>query len=254
MTKLFAKESDLVATFCEIVAGEKRWTAYHETGGYDLLLVDPKTGAQVGIEAKLSLNAKVLDQILPDYGYWNDRGPDYRAVLVPGPDLQLHLRRLAHHIGIGILSIYRHDSSYTRKSSWHLKGRLPDNSEWSDDDWPNWCPAERLPLPEYVPDVTGGHAAPVALTHWKIRAIKLLILLERAGSVTRRDMAALRISPTRWCANGYGYLERTPQGYVRCDRTPDLKAQHPVNWAEIEADFKTWAKDVRPDLIGTEAA
>jgi hypothetical protein len=53
-------------------------------------------------------------------------------------------------------------------------------------------------------------------------------------------MKALGISPTRWTDRFYGYLDPTGSGYVRNDRTPDLRRQHPRNWAEIEADFDAW--------------
>lgn len=250
--KLFATETDLVAAFCSCLAPERwrlnptsapKWVAYHETAGWDLLLAHPD-GRQIGIEAKLSLNAKVLSQALP--GRWADeRGPDYRAVLVPLDGLQNHMTEIARHLGIVVLAVsecrvYRHDD---RPASYDFSPRLPDSrSTWDLRDWPDWMPADRCRLPDYVPDVTGGKAAPVALTDWKIRAIKLLILLERRGYVTRKDMKALGISPTRWTEHFHGFLVASEGGYVRCSRTPDLKAQHPTNWAQIEADYDTWAR------------
>ncbi len=117
-------------------------------------------------------------------------------------------------------------------------------------EWPHWLPAKRCPLPEYIPDVTGGHASPIALTAWKIKAIRLMILLDRRGFVTRQDMNALQISAARWTDGYHGFLARDPGrgGYVRCDRTPHLRAQHPVNFAQIEADFAKWGAgfDVTP--------
>jgi hypothetical protein len=75
-----------------------------------------------------------------------------------------------------------------------------------------------------------------------VKAIKLMILLERRGRVTRGDMKALQISPTRWTDSWNGFLSASPEagGYVSNGRTPDLKRQHPTNWAEIEADFAKW--------------
>lgn len=249
--KLFATEADLVAAFCGLLecgrrnGADDRWTAYHETAGWDLLLVGVG-GVQIGIEAKLSLNAKVLDQALDDLRYYNEAGPDFRAVLVPRGGAQNHLNRIAKHLGIVVLQLY--DAIYRRSSGeppmWMLTPQLPRLGSaygYSLDHWPNWCPASRCALPDYVPDVTGGKAAPVALTHWKVKAIKLLILLERRGFVTRRDMKLLQISPTRWTDHHHGFLTPGAGGYVRCGRTPDLKAQHPKNWAEIEADFAKWS-------------
>ena len=246
MTGPFATEADLVAAFCDLIERENsnrnrrapRWVAYHETGDWDLLLAQDETGIQIGIEAKLTLNAKVLEQALPQTRYWDTKGPDYRAVLVPRVGKQLHLGSLADHLGITILTL---EPKCRWSSSARFDPRLPDESNYFGlDDWHSWLPGERVKLPDYVPDVTGGKASPVALTDWKVRAIKLLILLDRNGSVTRRDMAALRISASRWTAAHHGFLDRGEGGYVRSRRTPDLRAQHPVNYAEIEADFDRW--------------
>lgn len=264
--KLFASEAELVAKFAELVADDcseerwrtnpahrPRWTLYHETAEWDLLLAHP-SGVQIGIEAKLSLNPKVLEQALP--GRWTDeRGPDFRAVLVPVDGLQHHMASLARHLGIVVIAVGARQG-WNGKQVFHFDPSLPDvgGSLWQLKDWPNWLPAQRCKLPDYVPDVTGGHAAPVALTDWKIRAIKLLILLERRGAVTRRDMKALGISPSRWTDAYQGFLAAGEGGYVRCGRTPDLKAQHPTNWAQIEADYETWGKGVETaGRLGLEA-
>lgn len=261
----FASETALVAAFVECIEkqnkaakanGRRRrggepstWTIYHESCGYDLVLVEDQTGVQVGIEAKLTLNLKVINQVLPDR--YATSGPDYRAVLVPTAGTQLGLVGICNQIGIVVITIYNTRSSYDRSSKpdWHLAEQLPDERadyDYSMRNWHPWLPVERCKLPEYIPDVVGGKAAPVALTDWKIRAIKLLILLEKRGHVTRKDMAALRISPTRWCAGSYGYLmaDKALGGYVACSNTPDLRAQHPVNYAQIEGDYAKWSADL----------
>lgn len=254
---LFSTEAELVAAFCETVESQynrngnrnQKWKAYHETGGFDLVLVDDN-GIQVGIEAKLKLNTKVLCQALPELSYWYDTGPDYRAVLVPLGGCQHDLAPLANRLGLNVLTVSR--NSWGGKCKYHCHGNLPDEDgrfSHSNEKWLPWLPSQRLTLPDYVPDVSGGKAAPVTLTQWKIRAIKLLILAQRTGAVSRKDMKALEISPSRWCDGPYSYLDRSPQGYVICGRTPDIKAQHPKNWAEIEADFDTWVKTVRPVAI-----
>ncbi len=62
-------------------------------------------------------------------------------------------------------------------------------------------------------------------------------------------LKALQISPTRWCDHYHGFLKPEPGlgGYVRCGLTPDLRAQHPVNYVEIEADWETWGKPLFGD-------
>jgi hypothetical protein len=244
---VFKTEADLVAAFCRHlqtgVWGEPRkdprWKIYHETAGFDLLLVDTRTGVQVGLEAKLVLNVKVLVQILPEYS-WREEGPDYRGVLVPEAGKQAGLSEIASRLGIGVIAMSNPGEGYTVHS-------LPDEARASEygQAWHPWLPTRRCPLPDYVPDVVGGKPAPLKLTEWKIQAIKLLILLERRGAVSRATMKLLRLSPTRWTAPG-GYLAPGLNGYVRCEHTPDFKAQHPKAWAEIEADFEKWAPPELP--------
>lgn len=237
ITKQFQNEAEMVGRFCADLANShtgKKWTIYHETGDFDLLLVESGTGIQVGIEAKLALNLKVLTQALPRY-IWQEDGPDYRGVLVPRGKVQGCLSELAPRLGIGIIG-YEPAGRFG-----YFSPNLPDeNLEYSNaSQWYPWLPLRRCLLPDYVPDVTGGHSAPIKLTAWKIRAIKLCILLDRLGYVTRGDMKSLGISPSYWTQPG-GYLTPENGRYVRCSRTPDFRAQHPRSYAEIEVDFPKW--------------
>jgi hypothetical protein len=260
--RLFSTEADLVAAFCSCIAPERfrfpdrapKWVAYHETAGWDLLLAHPD-GQQIGIEAKLTLNPKVLSQALP--GRWADEaGPDFRAVLVPEDGLQLYVSELARHLGIVVIAVRGRPRAYHSApvgSAFDFSPDLPD--QWNARDWPNWCPAQRCKLPDYVPDVLGGKAAPVQLSEWKIKAIKLLIILERTGSVTRADMKVLGLSPTRWTDHWSGFLSPGPDGgYIRNGRTPDLLTQHPENWRQIEADIARWGGQLRGGQLLNGAA
>ena len=248
----YATEAEMVQAFVAEVGRknglawrDQKWVVYAETGGFDLLLVEESTGLQVGIEAKLSLNAKVLAQALPQRSYWADTGPDYRAVLVPSQKCQHHMTELAAALGITVITIRPSEHRYGDQVSIINPTHLPSQDFSHDYGWFAFVPAQRVTLPEYIPDVSGGHAAPVALTIWKIKAIKLMVLLDRRGYVTRHDMKLLQISPSRWTDRTSGYLSPDPikGGYVRNGLTPDLKAQHPVNYVEIEADFDKWSKD-----------
>lgn len=237
MNDAFKTEADMVRHWLagDFAFSNRRgdWLVYPETAGWDLLLVHCD-GYQLGIEAKLSLNAKVLDQALEgQHALWGEDGPDYRAVLVPEGKCQLHMHNLAQAVGIRILKAYPDKAR-------RYAGLPDENSNY--ERWPNWLPSKRCRLPDYVPDVDAGNASPLMLTVWKIKAIKLMIVLERRGYVTRADMKALQISPTRWTDSWNGFLERGESGYIRGKRTPDLKTQHPTNYAEIEADFDEWAK------------
>ena len=108
----YASEAHLCAAFIEWVKavsgkvdhGHRTpvWTPYAETAGWDILLV-ADDGAQIGIEAKLNFNMKVLAQAMPEnYEAWRETGPDFRAILVPNGD-DSH-RRICAALGLLIFT------------------------------------------------------------------------------------------------------------------------------------------------------
>ena len=81
----YSTEAELCADFITWVKSPV-WTPYAETAGWDILLV-AADGTQIGVQAKLRINLKVIAQSIPDrWSHWHDSGPDFRAVLVPGRD------------------------------------------------------------------------------------------------------------------------------------------------------------------------
>jgi hypothetical protein len=249
----FATEADLVAEFLRRLAvmdPSQKWKVYPESCGWDLLLVH-EAGYQLGIEAKLLLNPKVIDQAL--VGAFITRpawdGPDYRAVLVPSEGRQQHLANICKAIGVGVITVRPEGDG-----GFHWFD-LPSNSEYCT--WPNWGPVHRCPVPDYVPRVAAGVKSPTLLSDWKVRAIKLLIVMERKGWIDRGDLKVLGLSPTRWTCHYNGFLTRVagkPVRYVAGPLTPDYRAQMPENFAEIEADISAWAIEhykERPDWLGT---
>ena len=247
----FSKEADLCAAFISILP--KGWTAYSETAGFDILLVRDADQMQVGIEAKLALNVKVLTQILPEYSAWRagETGPHYRAVLVPDNKSQNGLSVVCSRLGITVISLKNEEGQRWengRIEPYHKKVFSPDLPKfgghyYENTAWHEWCPDQPCSLPQYVPDVIAGNAAPVALTDWKIRAIQMAILLE-ARPVRRSDFKILKLSPSRWLDPHNGWLKPTPRGYVAGHMMPDFKHQHPVNYEQIKSDIATWGKDL----------
>lgn len=227
---LFAKESDLCAAF--IAALPKDWTAYPETGGFDILLVRVADGFQIGVEAKLKLNAKVICQAAEFEGHYyvDQPGPDCRAALIP-EGVSVDLAPLCRLIGITIIRM--------GERNW-FNPQLPkvSGAYYSSDPWFERCPSKRIDLPDWVPDVTAGNSAPVALTDWKVRAIKIAITLSRRGFVTRKDFAFFKISMSRWTQERW--IVQDGQGGWKAGRLPDFRAQHPINYPQIEADFDKW--------------
>lgn len=241
-TEKYAREADLCADFISAVEKKGDWICYPETAGFDILLRRKIDDAQIGIEAKLKLNAKVIAQALPQYLAWSCAitGPDYRAVLVPSYAVS-DLGPVCKALGITVLRVRREFLADRWNSPIWPPLPVPGEIGYSPSlDWHEWCPLERCKLPDYIPDVRAGESAPLQLSAWKIQAIKLAVLLDERP-VTRADFKALRLSPARWTDPYTGWLIKGDGGYVRGRGMPDFRTQHPRNYAEIEADKPNWA-------------
>lgn len=237
--KVFATEIDLCKAFMESLPST--WIAYPETADWDILLVRKADGFQIGVQAKLVLNANVIGQALEDGGAWwaTREGPDCRAVLVPG--MQGRLGRIADYIGITV--IYLDEYAISKKHGRMFSPHLPEGTDpgiGSFPQWHEWAPTKRCQLPAYVPDVAAGSSAPVQLTNWKIAALKIEATIEIRGWVTRADFAHHRIDHRRWLARENGWLTNEAGRFVRGPRFPNFAGQHPRNYAEIKADAVTW--------------
>lgn len=252
----FLKETDLCAGF--IASLPDGWTAYPETAGFDILLARKDDGFQIGIEAKLKLNAKVICQVAEraDGWYVCRPGPDCRAVLVP-EDASGELGGVCGLLGITVIrQKYTVETAEKRKKDkWSsMNGfypelpRLESHHSWNDQ-WHEYAPAERCDVPDYVPDVISGDSAPLMLTHWKIAAIKIAITLEKLGYVTRQDFKHHQISMSRW-TQGRWIMKSDGLRWTRGKNIPDLKGQHPRNYVEIENDYETWKL---PETLITKA-
>ena len=230
----FKTEADLCAAFMATV--KKEWLCYPETG-FDILLVRITDGVQIGIEAKLKLNVAVLLQAVePRWGGYV--GPDYRAVLVPECS-HGGLEGLARCCGLVVLTS-RPDQVRHGIAVWPP---LPRSDGQIDDDGAEWIdrmPQHRCKLPEYIPDVVAGAPAPIQLTEWKVKALKIAVLLDRTGYVTRDDFKRLRIDVRRWIEERW--LTTSPAGLVAGPRMPPFRVQHPVVWDQIVADAKGWQR------------
>lgn len=245
---VFRSEADLCREF--ISALPDGWVSYAETSGFDILLVRASDGYQIGIEAKLKLNAGVVAQIVGNR--WHsptEPGPDFRAVLVPYGADNADLVTICDVLGITVIRVNHPDSLF--RPVYKFSPALPETSRrqtWSSD-WYDMAPSQRCALPEYVPDVVAGSKSPQQLTTWKIAAIRLQIIMERRGYVTRDDFKHLKLDHRRWIAPGYRWLQPGAERgtFIPGSYYPDLKAQHPVNYIEIAEDFQRWAPPVLLD-------
>jgi len=268
---VFENEAALCSAF--IAALPEGWTAYPETSGFDIVLVRGADGAQIGVEAKMTLNAKVLKQAVQGmYSSWSDgegSGPDFRAVLVPAGTAGAEMRCIANYLGVVVIEANNAEAraSYIAERVESYKGwgfanpeavlayaekeaardfpaftpELPGLGQYSQHGWRDHCPLRRCHLPDYVPDVVAGASGPSSLSEWKIKAIKICIILERRGYVTPKDFAHLRIDRKRWLDMGWLKGDEGVRGqYVPGDYPINLRVAHPVNFVQIEADWDKW--------------
>jgi hypothetical protein len=234
----FATEAELCRAFLAEVP--RAWTAYAETAGWDFLLVRNADGFQIGVQAKLRLNGKVLEQAIEAYARTADwAGPDCRAVLVPDQAAP-GFAAICSYIGLTVIRMAHPRASY-RLSAGRYAPHLP-GASGSDENWHEWCPAKRHKLPEYVPDVAAGVPSPAQLSRWKIKAIKISVTLERRGYVTRADFKHIQLDHRRFLTAGLGWLipDRSTGRYTRSALWPNMKTMHPRVYGEIDRDYNRW--------------
>lgn len=234
----FATEAEMCADFIKW-AQEQGWIAYPETHGWDILLVEPETGTQIGVQAKMTFNLKVLAQCCESYQL-RDSGPDIRAVLVPKRDESA--MEICKHMGFGYFAYMPENRTERTHYGGHLRfwpqglGR-----EWymAGERLPQWSPDSRLELPAYIPDVVAGSPAPKTLSLWKVKALKIAALVELRGWVKRSDFKEYGISPTIWLHPVTGFLISLGDAkFGRGPKTPDFATQHPVVWPQVLEDMR----------------
>lgn len=238
-------EAELCAAFIEQFNALPGWTCYPETAGFDVLVVH-EDGRQIGVEAKLKLNAKVADQILPDA--WAIRcgapGPDHRLVIVGDiTDASLGIVKMLEALGVAVLKPYmqrryKKDNGlreFETFPDFQLDGWMRRGFAWQPQ-LDDWNPTERCKVPIVVPDVPAGVPAPLRFTPWKEAALKVLIQLRRQGFITAKQITQHGISSTIWTQGPTAWLQKgavTGQ-WVAGDRLPAFDEQHPEAYAKLQ--------------------
>ena len=222
--KKFETEEALCAAFAAW-ARTQGFTVYPETAGWDMLLVTDE-GHQLGIEAKLALNLKVISQALGSLYSSTAIGPDYRGILAPSSDSAVCA--VMAHCGVAVFTPH-----YFHGGIWQFRREGEYEFELHD-----WNPAKRCELPEFIPDVPAGVPAPRPLSPWKIGALRVMALLELQGFVTREEVRRCKNDPRRWCA-GDGWLSPLGNGRWGPGTAPRFDQQHPEVYAQILAETRT---------------
>lgn len=239
-TATFATEADLCAAFIADAKGQG-WTAYAETEGWDILLA-AADGTQIGVQAKLRLNVKVLAQAIDDgWAMWRDEGPDFRAVLVPESGCDTICGAL------GLMLIH------AMGSGGNFHPSIAQRGGYGGYRWHFWNPLRRHKLPDFVPDVAAGASGPTQLTKWKVAALRILARLEIRGHVTRLDFKELGIDIRRWVGpQGWLMPGAVPGQFVAGPGDRMMTRQHPDVWPQVLAYERK--KALPRDLLEVAAA
>lgn len=183
----YRSEAELCDEFMQY-AHDHKWGVYPETSGWDVLLV--KDEVQVGVEAKLTGNVKLLYQATEGVriGYKAPRkGPNYRAVLIPLKNKIF--RVMAHRMG---LFCYYPKFNYCPDSYMYLGQRLRFPEAY------DWKPKDTVWTPDFEPVMEAGKKSPKVITPWKIKACRVSQVLKSRGFITTQDTKELGINIRTW--------------------------------------------------------
>lgn len=202
------------------VAEAEGFTVYNEWADYDQVLV--RDDVHIGAEAKLRANADVLSQAIAGWRWPDDMdGPHHRAVLVPKASGAF--KEVAGALGVVVFEQRNYPTADNLEWARDLERRGitggPLHRFWSVPTADRYRWGKGVSLPEVVPDVQAGKPAPVRLTPWKLKAIRLCLRLRDKGYITVRDFKEFDVDPSRW-----------RHSWLR----PDGKEGRATRWVPIE--------------------
>ncbi|AGN82260.1 MULTISPECIES: hypothetical protein [Pseudomonas] len=245
-----SKESTLCEVFIKEFNQIPGWTCYPEAAGFDVLVVHDD-GRQIGVEAKLSLNAKVADQILPNHGddFWESPGPDHRLVIVSKiTDASAGIAKMLRRLGVKVLCPYESWTAQGYVHTFGLDHRLfyAERSAVSDERMFDWSPAERCRVPSIVTNLPAGVPSPLRLTPWKESALKVVVLMRKQGFITAKQIASFGIGVSAWTQPSGSKRPWLAKGEVRgqwveTEHMPAFDKQHPDMYAKTLTEFEAEA-------------
>lgn len=227
-------ERDLCLIFIEEMNEQPGWTCYPETCGFDILVVHD-SGRQIGVEAKLHLNSKVADQILPadSWHRYGGAGPDHRLVIVRSiTDANAGIAKMLQQLGVAVWELQVRERAHGHATFFQVREHLRKDDLCREGDYCfqagmfDWNPTERLIVPDAVPTLDAGIPAPIQMTPWKMAAVRVLARLRVQGSIAAKEIVAEGCSPSiwtqRWLARGSACGQ-----WVETEAMPAFDRQHP---------------------------
>lgn len=269
LKEIITSEADLCAFFMREVGEElEGWVCHPETGGFDIVMAHVD-GRQIGVEAKLQLNAKVADQILPSESSYRylERGPDHRLVIVRSiTEANAGIARMLTLLGVRVISPRLSFSSKDSKEipKFQLRYELGRDEDVREPDKHHgfnhayyghshmamfdWNPAKRIELPEIPSTAAAGVPGPVQMTPWKMGAMRVLARLRAQGYISTKQIAAEGVSPSIWTQSWLVRGEIRGQ-WLEGPKMTKIDQQHP----ELYALALTRAKEEHAKAFALEA-
>lgn len=240
--KEIRSEADLCTVFITNFSKMDGWTCYPEAGGFDILAVH-EDGRQIGVEAKLTLNAKVAEQILPgERDDYNEKpGPDYRLVIVHKLTTASEgIARMLAMLGIRVITPRQSRSSqgevWTFGEFHNLLEARGQTASYGHQYLFDWNPATRCTVPSVLQNLPAGVPSPLRITPWKEAAVKVLALLRKQGFITAKQISNFGIGVTIWTqpqGNKQAWLAKgsTRGQWIETEFTPPYDTLHPELFA-----------------------
>lgn len=235
------KEADLCELFIAQFGALPGWTCYPEAGGFDVLAVHDD-GRQIGVEAKMALNAKVADQVLPSEraDYNEAPGPDYRMVIVTKiTPASAGIAKMLNMLGVAVLLPQLTRTAEGDRYCFHFGNVLEakgQQTSYGRQYLHDWNPPARCHVPALVQNLPAGVPSPVRFTPCKEKALQIIALMRSQGFVTAKQIAAHGHAVSRWTQPDgmkHPWLSKSAvRGqWVETEHMPAFDKQHPELYA-----------------------
>lgn len=234
------KEADLCQLFIRDFKRFTSWTCYPEAGGFDILAVH-QDGRQIGIQAKLKLNAKVAQQVLPHPrdDFDGRPGPDYRLVIVASlTEASTGISRMLGMLGVRVLvprlaKLSMFGEEFTFGEMYELLEGIGKASSYGHPYLHDWNPEVRCAVPSVHQELPSGVPSPVQITPWKESAIRLVALMRMQGYIKAKQIADFGLGVSTWTqpiGKKQAWLKKgAVRGtWVETEHMPALDKQHPA--------------------------
>lgn len=203
----FTKETELCQAFLDSLPDV--WRKYPEQGDWDFIIQRGLT--QIGVQAKLVADLKVLTQALPSCPGEPKIGPHYRAVLIgrwSGRTVKAALRSrsefcaLARHLRLLVLrppDLWRNAAvrplGWKRFDRWLPVDRMINYTQmlkrppWEKLKWRyyRWHPSSPIWVPPFEPKLPAGVPSPSHVSAWQLAALALHRICEDKGWICLND-------------------------------------------------------------------